>query len=372
MEPIEAYVALNLIPGVGPIRTRHLLDRFGGDPVAILRASRAGLEQVPGLGPQLVEAIAGWQAIVDLPGEMRRIREAGVSILTLDDPGYPALLRQIYDPPPVLYVKGRLTAEDGQGVAVVGSRLTTSYGLEVARKLSYQLAYTGVSVISGGARGADTAAHQGALGGQGRTVAVLGTGIDRVFPPENKALFERIAEQGALVTQFPFGRPADRGTFPARNRIVAGMSLGTVVVEAGLSSGALITAHLANDQGRQVFAVPGRIDNPRSKGCHDLIKKGAKLCEGIEDILSEFEYRFPASNRPDPGPGQPELPALTLSPAEQAVWDALGDEALEIDPLIRRSGLAPSGVQVALFSLELKRLVRQGPGGRFERLCRSD
>ena len=203
---------------------------------------------------------------MDLAGEMRRIQESGVTVLGFTEAEYPALLKQIYDPPPVLYVKGRLTPEDMQGVAVVGSRLTTSYGMEVARKLGYQLAFTGVSVVSGGARGADTAAHQGSLSAQGRTVAVLGTGIDRVFPVENRDLFGRIAECGALVTSFPFGRSADRGTFPSRNRIVAGMTLGTVVVEANLSSGALITANLANDYGRQVFAVPGRIDSPRSKG----------------------------------------------------------------------------------------------------------
>jgi DNA processing protein len=368
METLEALVALNLISGVGPIRIRHLLDHFGGDPAAVLSASQGELDRVPGIGGQLSSCIAGWQSGVDLSGELRRIQETGVTVLGFTDAEYPALLKQIYDPPPVLYVKGRLTAEDGQGVAVVGSRLTTSYGMEVARKLGYQLAYTGVSVISGGARGADTAAHQGALSAQGRTIAVLGTGIDRVYPSENGDLFERIAERGALMTQFPFGRSADRGTFPARNRIVAGMSLGTVVIEASLSSGALITANLANDYGRQVFAVPGRIDSPRSKGCHDLIKKGAKLCEGIEDVLSEFEYRFPASNRPELASGQQEFPSITLTASEQAVWDALGRETLEVDPIIRGSGLPPSAVQVALFSLELKRLVRQLPGRRFERV----
>ena len=368
MEPIEALVALNLISGVGPIRTRHLLDHFGGDPVAILRASQSELDRVPGVGEQIAAGIARWETEVDLAGEMRRIQESGVTVLGFTEAEYPALLKQIYDPPPVLYVKGRLTPEDMQGVAVVGSRLTTSYGMEVARKLGYQLAFTGVSVISGGARGADTAAHQGSLSAQGRTVAVLGTGIDRVFPVENRDLFGRIAECGALVTSFPFGRSADRGTFPSRNRIVAGMTLGTVVVEANLSSGALITANLANDYGRQVFAVPGRIDSPRSKGCHDLIKKGAKLCEGIEDILSEFEYRFPGSNRPEGESQQQEFPAITLNAAEQAVWDCLGRETLEVDLIIRGSGLPPSGVQVALFSLELKRLIRQLPGRRFERV----
>jgi DNA processing protein len=368
MEPIEALVALNLIPGVGPIRTRHLLDHFGGDPVAVLGASRAGLDAVPGIGGQIAEAIAEWRTTVDLAGEWRRIRASGVTVLGFTDTEYPALLKQIYDPPLVLYVKGSLTQEDAQGVALVGSRNSTSYGMEVARKLAYQLAVTGVSVISGGARGADTAAHLGALSARGRTIAVLGTGIDRVFPPENAELFDRIAACGAVVTPFPFGRQPDRGTFPARNRIVAGMSVGTVVVEASLSSGALITANLANDYGRQVFAVPGRIDSPRSKGCHDLIKKGAKLCEGIEDILTEFEYRFPGSNRPVDGSGQQEFPAITLNAGEQAVWDALGREILEVDPIIRQSGLPPSAVQVALFSLELKRLIRQLPGRRFERV----
>jgi DNA processing protein len=368
MEPIEALVALNLISGVGPIRTRHLLDHFGGDPVAVLGASQTELDRVPGIGEQIAAGIARWESEADLAGEMRRIQESGVTVLGFTDPEYPALLKQIYDPPPVLYVKGRLIPEDMQGVAVVGSRLTTSYGMEVARKLGYQLAFTGVSVVSGGARGADTAAHQGSLSAQGRTVAVLGTGIDRVFPAENRDLFDRIAECGALVTSFPFGRSADRGTFPSRNRIVAGMTLGTVVVEANLSSGALITANLANDYGRQVFAVPGRIDSPRSKGCHDLIKKGAKLCEGIEDILSEFEYRFPGSNRSEGESQQQEFPAITLNAAEQAVWDCLGRETLEVDLIIRGSGLPPSGVQVALFSLELKRLIRQLPGRRFERV----
>jgi DNA processing protein len=182
-------------------------------------------------------------------------------------------------------------------VAVVGSRMATHYCLEVDRKLAYQLADLGVTVVSGGARGIDIAAHQGALSGKGRTTAVLGTGINLISPPENKQLFDRILENGALITQFPFNRPPDKQSFPIRNRIVAGMTLGTVVVEANLTSGALITANFANEYGRQVFAVPGRIDSPRSKGCHDLIKKGAKLCESVEDILSEFEYLYVANSQ---------------------------------------------------------------------------
>jgi DNA processing protein len=222
-----------------------------------------------------------------------------------------------------------------------------------------------VTIVSGGARGIDTAAHQGALSGKGRTVAVLGTGINLVTPPENAKLFEQIAANGAVVTQFPFNRPADKQSFPIRNRIVAGMTLGTVVVEANLTSGALITANFAIEYGRQVFAVPGRIDSPRSKGCHDLIKKGAKLCESAEDILSEFEYLFPASNRP-PSPAETGvLPALELSENEQKVFGTLSNEELSIDDVIRKVGLPSSAVSVALLSLEMKRLIRQLPGKLF-------
>ncbi len=296
---------------------------------------------------------------------MKRIAEFGCGIVTQDDPQYPELLRQIYDPPIVLYVKGELGAKDKNSVAMVGSRMTTHYGIETARKLAYQLAYLGVTVVSGGARGIDTAAHQGALSGKGRTIAVLGTGINLVTPPENAKLFEQVAAGGALITQFPFNRPADKQSFPIRNRIVAGMTLGTVVVEANLTSGALITANFATEYGRQVFAVPGRVDSPRSKGCHDLIKKGAKLCESAEDILSEFEYLFPASNRsPAPG-GTGVLPALELSENERKAYECLGAEEVSIDDVIRKSGLPSSAVSVALLSLEMKRLVRQLPGKLF-------
>jgi len=192
-----------------------------------------------------------------------------------------------------------------------------------------------------------------------------GQGINLVFPPENNELFDRIAANGAVITQFPFNRPADKQSFPIRNRIVAGMTLGTVVVEANLTSGALITANFATEYGRQVFAVPGRIDSPRSKGCHDLIKKGAKLCEGAEDILSEFEYLFPASNRPPSLNETGVLPALELSPNEQAVYDTISQEEIPIDEVIRRSGLPSSAVSVALLGLEMKRIIRQLPGKLF-------
>ncbi len=366
MDAREALVALNLIEGVGPVRVRQLLDQFG-DAAAILAASRQELLRVKGIGEDTATAISAWEKTINLSAELKRISDFGCRIVIQEDPEYPELLRQIYDPPIVLYVKGELLAKDKNSVAMVGSRLTTHYGMEVARKLGYQLAYLGVTVVSGGARGIDSAGHQGALSAKGRTVAVLGTGINLVTPPENAKLFEQITEHGALITQFPFNRPGDKQSFPIRNRIVAGMTLGTVVVEANLTSGALITANFATEYGRQVFAVPGRIDSPRSKGCHELIKKGAKLCEGAEDILSEFEYLFPPTNKP-PSPAESGvLPALELSPNEQKVYETLDHEEIGIDDVIRKSGLPSSSVSVALLSLEMKRLIRQLPGKLFVR-----
>jgi len=366
MNAREALVALNMIERVGPIRLRKLLDCFA-DPQVVLRASAAELCRVPGIGSDVAAAISGWEKEVDLESELRRIREFGCEVLIATDEAYPPFLREIYDPPIVLYCKGRLTPKDRDCMAMVGSRQTTHYGQEMARRLAYQLAYVGVTVVSGGARGVDTAAHQGALQAKGRTITVLGHGIDRVFPPENLGLFERIAASGAVITQFPFGRRADRQTFPIRNRIVAGMTLGTLVVEAGASSGALITANMAVDAGRQVFAVPGRIDSPQSKGCHDLIKKGAKLCESAEDVLSEFEYLFPPSNRPASPAETGTLPALSLSEHEQRVLEVVGSAETPVDLIIRQSGLPASTVSVALLSLEMKHLVRQLPGKLFVR-----
>jgi DNA processing protein len=367
MDSHEAYVALNLIEGVGAVRARSLVEHFGDAP-SVLAANKSQLLQVRNIGDETAESIVTWEKRIDLAGEMKRLADFGCRVLIQTDEEYPASLREIYDPPMVLFIKGSLTTKDKNAVALVGSRQTTNYGLETARKLAYQLAYVGVTVVSGGARGIDTAAHQGAMAAKGRTVCVLGTGINIVFPPENKELFERIAENGAVMSQFPFNRNGDKQSFAIRNRIVAGMTLGTVVVEADLHSGALITSNFATEYGRQVFAVPGRIDSPRSKGCHDLIKKGAKLCEGAEDILSEFEYLFPSSNRP-PSVGETGvLPALELSENEQRVLDTLRkDDDTSIDEVIRKSGLPSSAVSVALLSLEMKRVVKQLPGKLFVR-----
>src|SRR5258708_25192520 len=230
-----------MIGEVGQVRARLLLEHFGDAP-KILTASKSELLRVRNIGEETAEAISTWEKSVDLAGELKRISDFGCHVLISSDENYPALLREIYDPPLVLYVKGELTAKDKNAVAMVGSRQTTHYGIETARQLAYQLAYVGVAVVSGGALGIDTAAHQGALAAKGRTICVFGTGINLIFPTENAELFQRISENGAVITQFPFNRPADKQSFPIRNRIVAGMTLGTVVVEANSTSRPLIAA----------------------------------------------------------------------------------------------------------------------------------
>jgi DNA processing protein len=358
----EAYIALNMIDGIGPVRVRSLLEQFH-EPEAILTASRDELMRVDGVGEEVARNVTGWRDKVDLDGELAKIEKAGVRIVTRDDSEYPKNLREIYDPPLVLYVKGTLSERDVVSIGIVGSRRTTLYGQEMARKLSYQLARVGVTVVSGLARGIDTAAHKGALQAKGRTVAAIGCGIDVIYPPENKELATEMVEKGgAIVTEFPFGVKPDRQNFPMRNRIISGWSLGVVVVEANLKSGALITASQAGEQGRHVFAVPGRVDQPQSRGCHRLIKDGAKLTEDAEDVLAEFEYLLPKKDRPVPDSENGTQPSLILSENEQKIIAAIGNEETPIDMIIRETGLTSACVSATLLALEMKRLVRQHPG----------
>jgi DNA processing protein len=296
-----------------------------------------------------------------LAAELQRIAAAGVRVVTREDADYPKNLREIYDPPLVLYVKGTLVERDALSIAIVGSRRTTLYGQEMARKLAYQLSRVGVTVVSGLARGIDTQAHKGALQAKGRTVAVIGCGIDVMYPAENKDLAEEIAANGgAIISEFPFGVQPDRQTFPMRNRIVSGWSLGVVVVEANQQSGALITANFAGEQGRHVFAVPGRADSPLSRGSNKLIKDGAKLTEDAEDILNEFEYLLPKTKK------EPTKSAtgatLVLTAPEARVLTALGEDELVMDEIIQRCGLTTACVSTTLLALEMKRIVRQLPG----------
>ena len=359
----EACIALNMVPKLGPVRLRRLLDVFE-TPQRLLLARASALQGVEGIGPEIADSIVHWESTVDLSGELARIADFGAHVLTQADPSYPPLLREIHNPPIVLYVWGELTERDRHAISIVGSRKTSHYGLECAKKLSYQLAYAGLTIVSGLARGIDTAAHQGALAAKGRTVAVLGSGLLNMYPPENAALAEKIAASGAVVTEFPMTVSPDVQTFPQRNRIVSGWSDGLLVVEAGLKSGALITAGQAAEQGRSVFAIPGQIDKPTSAGSNRLIQQGAKLILGAADILDDLNILLPEK------PQLEQTPSRTVQFAgnEQAVYEAITEEETPIDVIIAKSGLPPGAVSSTLLALEMKRLVKQLPGQHFVKL----
>ncbi|HEY8966862.1 MAG TPA: DNA-processing protein DprA [Candidatus Methylacidiphilales bacterium] len=364
MTPLEANLTLSLIPHIGPVRARRLRERFG-DAESIFLAPERDLQQVEGIGPESARSIRHGADGGAAAAELEKAEALGVTILHGDDPLYPPSLAEIYDPPLVLYVRGKIPARWKPGVALVGSRVTSHYGQETAKKLGYQIAYAGVPVISGLARGIDTAAHMGALAAKGPTWAVLGTGVNHIYPAENDVLAEKIVESGGcLLSEFPLGTKPEKSNFPLRNRIVSGLSFGVLVIEAGLGSGALITAKQALEQGRQVFAVPGRIDSPHSKGCHQLLKEGARLVEEVRDILGEMEFLFPPKELP--AAGSRPVPE-GLAPDEAALFEALGTDEVPIDTLIAKSGLPSGKVSSTLLRLEMKRLVRQLPGKVFVR-----
>jgi DNA processing protein len=378
VENHEAYVALNLLPGIGPVRVTQLLTVFG-EPLRILAASGRELARVPGIGEQLAEVISGWERHCHLEEELALARKAGVQIITRAADAYPPLLREIHDPPLCLYLRGEVAALSrlDSSVAIVGSRHTTSYGVKIADNLATAAAVAGWVVVSGLARGIDTVAHEAVVRSHGCTIAVLGSGLGNVYPQENLALAHRICEAGgALVSEFPMMFPPDKRSFPMRNRVISGMTRGTVVVEAGSQSGSLITASQALDQGRQVFAVPGRVDSAQSRGCHALIKDGAKLVESFGDILEEFSCLPgllvpPAEGRAEntaaaghDGAGQSATADLHLTDLERKLLGLVGAGEVSIDALIAGLGEAPAKVLGALVSLEIRHLVRQLPGRR--------
>jgi len=364
MTSTEATIALNMLPGIGSARLRRLLEAFK-TPERILLASGAELRAIPGIGREVAEAVVRWEEHVDLAGELRRIADFGAKVIPRDDPAFPPLLREIPSPPILLYVWGDLQPRDIHSIGVVGSRSASHYGLECAKKLGYQLAYAGLTVVSGLARGIDTAAHQGALAAQGRTIAVLGSGLLKLYPSENKLLAGKIAASGAVVTEFAMEVTADTQTFPMRNRIVAGWGSGVLIVEAGFASGALITANQAIDQGRNVYAVPGQIDRPSAAGSNRLIQQGAKLVTSAADILDDIHALFPRT--PGEQPAAPSR-AGALKPEEKQVYDAIGEEDTPIDAIISRTNLPSGRVSSTLLLLEMKHLVKQLPGQHFIKL----
>lgn len=370
----EALIALNMLPKIGPVRVRRLVEQIGS-AASVLSAPADSLRKAGGIGAETANIIRKWEEHADLNGELRRIQEMGLTVVTQGDEVYPGPLTEIHDPPLVLYVRGQLEPRDRVAIGVVGSRRATTYGLTAARKLSFQLAHAGVTVLSGLARGIDTAAHEGAVAAKGRTIAVIGSGLARLYPPENEALAARIADgHGAVVSEFPILTEPDKQTFPQRNRIVSGWSHGILVVEAPAWSGALITANNAGDQGRSVYAVPGPIDRASSLGCNKLIQNGARLVLDAGDILEDMSLLFPSAtaNTKDGNPSSNAVAASVTPPnlteEESVIWQALGTEERHIDELIQTSGQPASGVSVTLMRMELRRQVKQLPGRRYVRL----
>lgn len=361
-----AAVRLALVSGVGPIIRQALLERFETAP-AVFAASESELREVKGVGAKLAASIQAAPREVDAEEELAYCAAQQIQVLLPTDAAYPPRLRDIHDPPGVLFLKGSLTPADQLAIAIVGTRHATAYGTAQAERLASSLARAGYTVISGLARGIDAAAHRGALAAGGRTVAVLGSGLTELYPPEHKGLAEEIAAgRGAVLSECPPRMPPLASSFPQRNRIISGLSLGTIVVEADIQSGALITARLATEQGREVFAVPGRVDNRMSHGCHRLIRDGAKLVESIDDVLEELGPLASPAPRED-GTTIRHPVELQLNPQEQAVLTAIGDEVCVIDDVIVRSGLPVPRVLSTLSVLEMKRLVRRVSGNRVQR-----
>lgn len=355
------WLTLHLVPGLGAAGFRKLVDAFGS-PAHALSASKKELQQIPGLRPEAINSIANGPPYQEADRELARIKQLGLTLLCFDDADYPALLANIYRPPMVLYIKGDPRVLNQPGLAVVGSRAATSYGLKIARDLSSQLAAMGLVIVSGLALGIDTAAHAGALAVGGKTVAVLGSGLDVLYPPSNQRLAEQISCTGAMVSEYPLGTKPDSFRFPARNRIISGLTRGVLVVEAAQRSGSLITARLALEEGREVFAIPGRVDSVKSAGTHRLLQEGAKLVGSIDDIFDELGWQ---KERPKaaPSPGKEEIAALDQE--EKLVLSLLDVYPKQIDALITETRLGAATVNGVLMRLELCGLVEALPGQQY-------
>jgi len=355
------WVALSRVKGLGCVGFKKLAAHFG-DPTAALSARPAELNNVPGLDRNVIEGLLGFSEWAEAEAEIRRAREAGVRIVPFIDPHYPARLRAIADPPPLLYIKGEISAADEKAVAIVGSRSASDYGRKVARNICRGLASLGFTVVSGMARGIDGTAHESALDAGGRTIAVLGSGVNRIYPPEHEGLSERIARQGAVISELPLGARPVAFNFPARNRLISGISLGVVVVEATEKSGSLITAAHALEQNREIFAVPSEVGSSRSRGAHRLIRQGAKLVENAYDIIEEIA---PQLARPEGARRRQRVLPQNCSDDTRKIFGLLQERILQIDEVIETSGLSSAQVSQILLELELQGFLRQLPGKRY-------
>lgn len=358
-----AWLALARVKGLSCAGFKRVAEHFA-DPRKVFSASEKELVQVQGLEKRAIQGLLAFSAWEEIKEELVRAFEAGVRIVSFTDRTYPPRLRLITDPPPFLYVKGDLKEEDGNCLAVVGSRSASEYGLRITRDLCQGLTSLGFTIVSGMARGIDGAAHEAALEAGGRTVAVLGSGVDVVYPLEHEGLYQQVSQNGAVVSELPMGTPPLSFHFPARNRLISGLSLGVVVVEATEKSGSLITAGLALEQGREVFAVPGEAGASRSRGTHRLIRQGAKLVESVEDIVEEIAPQLRERSRSVTKDRPTSLPADTSLEA-QRIFELVLRGACQIDDLIQASALSPAKVSEILLDLEIRGFLKQSPGKMF-------
>lgn len=358
MEEHRYWLALTLIKGLGPVTARQVVTAFG-EVREVFRQKAEQLVSVAGINQSRAHLIASFNDWNLVDKTIERVEKLGAAIITFHDPSYPEGLKQIYDPPSVLFVKGELQSNDRFAVAIVGSRICTEYGKDVTQKITSSLCAKGLTIISGMARGIDTVAHSSTLKVNGRTIAILGSGIDVPYPAENIQLFRKIPESGVIISEFPPGTRPIKENFPKRNRLISAMSLGVLVVEASERSGALITARCAVEQGKEVFAIPGNINWRTSKGTNDLIKKGARLVDNPDDIVEELAPLLKGYLRE----AKRELPPLNEE--EHAVLRICDREPTHIDEIIRQTNMSPSRVMSVLLSLELKGVVRQWEGKKF-------
>ncbi|MCX8053482.1 MAG: DNA-processing protein DprA [Armatimonadetes bacterium] len=361
-QELRAWLRLSRLE-LSPTTARTLIDHFG-EPEAIFNATESELALVDRLTDKVKSKVLG-PAPAAVDRDMHLIDEIGVTLIPLTSEHYPKSLKQIYDPPVLLYSRGQLVEADEMAVAIVGSRRATPYGISVAEKMARDLAGEGITIVSGGARGVDTAAHKGALAAGGRTIAFLGCGIDISYPAENRKLFDAIADSGAVISEFPFGSPPESWRFPPRNRLISGMSLGVLVCQSPAASGALITAGYAAEQGKDVYAVPGNIDDERNRGCHALIKDGAKLVECADDVLSELGFK----QSEDRQTHQLALPIDSLkNENERQIAALLSLDPLQVDEIIEKTGLPAPMVAGTLTILEMKNVARRVPGNAYVRV----
>ncbi len=358
----QHWIALNMVVGIGKTLFYRLINRFNSAE-AVLKASNRDLMQVEGIGKKTADQIREFDPNARIEREQVLLDRLNAGVLTLNSEGYPEILKTIYDPPPVLYYQGTIPNTFPVSIAVVGTRLASSYGKIVTQRLCSQLAQKGVTLISGMARGIDTQVHRTALDNGGKTVAVFGCGLDYTYPPENNKLREEIIANGCVLSEFPISTRPDRNNFPARNRVISGMSLGTLVIEAGEKSGALITADFSLEQGREVFAVPGNITSEQCRGTNNLIRCGAKMVTNVDSILEELPVE--AIQQLSIHGQSAREPQVPLNDREKKLMSLLGGEESQIDDLIQSSGLSPAEVSATLVELELKNLVRQTEGKMF-------